>query len=90
MNIVAMLISAGFALSSAGGAANAPSRSSSGQSMVCSIRTSPRGRTSASVSRERSATFTMPARPAFSSASRSSTYGLTPGPSASRKYDLAK
>lgn len=68
-----------------GGAANSPERSSSGQSIVCMTRSPSRGRTSASASRERSATFTSAHCPVLTSASRSSTYGLVPGPSACMK-----
>ena len=80
-----MVTSASETFTSAGGAANDPSRSSSGQSMVCINKTPSFGRRSANASRERSATLTTALWPLLVSASRSSTYGLTPGPSACRK-----
>ena len=85
MNDCAMVTSASETLTSSGGAANDPSRSSSGQSMVCIRSTPSTGRISASASRERSATFTTADCPLLIRASRSSTYGFTPGPSACRK-----
>ena len=58
---------------------------SSGQSMVCITSRSSLARIRASDSRERNATFTTAALPASCNARRSNTYGLAPGPSASRK-----
>src|SRR5664279_6250929 len=76
MNIVAMPTSAFDTETSAGGAANDASRTSSGHSIVCITMTSPATLTTASASRDRSATLTTATLPDSLSALRSSTYGF--------------
>ncbi len=73
MNDCAIVTSASETVTSAGGAAKPPSRSSSGHSIVCISSTSSFGRIRANASRERNATFTSADFADLVRASRSST-----------------